>query len=536
MVSYPTPNSIKYTTFKGLRTRNGISSGGVISATVCKNIDFASSTFDAGINLRTSYGNVATVTLSGDYETGYTIIRGFELDTEQGKEQLIYVESETEGALLKTGSTLTVIKDSLNVTGKANGITMLDNAYNTFVFTNGKDYIAYCPDGNTTLQVLTPEYDSNAVTGLALCEQDGSLVIGCNEGVVLASRKGDITDFDYVTPTDTNKAWYQIFGKKVTAVVPYIDSLLVFTEEDSTVLSGNMSDPSSSDRKDASLGGCMSYESWCKHDKYLFFYDNRQKNIYYYMQNDFGQKVLGDPVAPEIQDFFNGVTKMQMVPYVGENRSEIWLLFNNKDGNKKLIYDYYVHEWSERDCQNISSYFVYGNAVYSTSANKVLKEKVGNMGVFDGVYYPSVYKMQLINLGSFSNMKEMEFQPLLSVSGDYNNTFVLDCQINGKKTKTKNIQMFFNGAIWGDNTEQTELTPEDELWAEDGENPEDQDVVGQVFPDEDKALLHQIKGKFISNWYFLIFTLRTEKNGNDFSVASLELKGITEETDTTGVK
>jgi hypothetical protein len=518
MVSYPTPSSIKFNTFKGIRTRNGIAQGGVISATECKNIDFAPSSFDAGINLRTSYGNVATVELSGNYAEGYTIIRGFEFDTEQGKLQLIYAESNTQGVLLK--SNMTVIKNNLTVTGQANGITMLDNAYNTFVFTNGVDYIAYCPDGNTTLQTLTPEYDGNAVTGLAICEQDGSIVIGCNEGVVLASRKGDITDFDYVTPTDTNKAWYQLFGKPVTAVVPYIDALLVFTEEDSTVLSGNMSDANSAKRADASLGGCMSYESWCKHDKYLFFYDNRQRNIYYYMQNDYGQKVLGEPIAPEVQKFFNGITRLQMISYVGNNRSEIWILSNNF----KLIYDYFVHEWSERDCQELTSYFVYDNEVYSTSATKILHEKAGNMGMFDGVYYPSTYKMQLINLGSFSNMKEMEFQPLLSVTGDYNNTFVLDCQINGKKTKSKNIKMYFNGAIWADDTPQDENTPDNELWD------------AQFYPDEDESIVHQVKGKFISNWYFLVFTIRTEEQGDDFSLTCFELKGITEEADTVGVK
>ena len=517
MVSYPPPSSIKFNTFKGIRTRNGISQGGVISATECKNIDFAPSSFDAGVNLRTSFGNVATAELSGAYAE-YTNIKGFEFDTEQGKLQLIYAENDTEGVLLD--SDMTVIKDELTVTGQANGITMLDNAYNTFVFTNGIDFIAYCPDGQTTLQTLTPEYDSNAVTGLAICEQDGSLVIGCNEGVVLASRKGDITDFDYVTPSDTNKPWYQLFGKPVTAVVPYIDALLVFTEEDSTVLSGNMSDANLAKRADASLGGCMSYESWCKHDKYLFFYDNRQRNIYYYMQNDYGQKVLGEPIAPEVQKFFNDITRLQMVSYVGNNRSEIWILSNKF----KLIYDYFVHEWSERYCQELTSYFVYNNEVYSTSAKKILHEKAGNMGMFDGVYYPSTYKMQLINLGSFSNMKEMEFQPLLSVTGDFNNTFVLDCQINGKKTKSKNIKMYFNGAAWADDTPQDENTPDNELW----------DV--QFFPDEDESIVHQLKGKFISNWYFLVFTIRTEQQGDDFSITCFELKGITEEADTVGVK
>ena len=410
--------------------------------------------------------------------------------------------------------------DNLTVTGQANGLDMRDAAYDFFVFTNGIEYYQVQLFPTLSTVQLTPEYDGSTVTGLALAEQDGSLVIGCNEGVVLASRKGDITDFDYTIASDTNKAWYQLFGKAVTAVVPYIDALLVFTAEDSTVLSGNMSDPTSATRADASLGGCMSFESWCKHDKYLFFYDNRQKNIYYYMQNNYGQKVLGEPIAPEVQKFFNNVERLEMMSYIGNNRSEIWLLSNNF----KLIYDYFVGEWSERDCQALSSYFVFNNAVYSTGGAKILKEKVGNMGVFDGVYYPSEYAMQLINLGSYSNMKEMEFQPLISVTQDFNNTFVLDCVIDGKKTKTKNVKMYLQGAIWGDDTPQDIDTPDNELWDE------------QYFPDENDAVIQQIKGKFISNWYYLQFTIRTEKQGDDFSITCFEIKGITQETDTIGRK
>ena len=545
MVSYPTPSSFKFNTFKGIRTRNGIAQGGTISATECKNVDFVPSAYDAGVIIRSSYGNYPIC----EY-TGFKIIKGFEFKSENSVHLLFYCENDTYGKLVEftgtVGNPFTDIIDTytddnndtqhyFEVTGQANGITMLDNAYNTFVFTNGLVYFAYCPDAESADDVvkkLEPEYNSSPVTGLALAEQDGSIVIGCNEGVVLASRKGDITDFDYVTPEDTNKAWYQLFGKAVTAVVPYIDALLVFTEEDSTMLSGNMSDASSATRADASLGGCMSFESWVKHDKYLFFYDNRQKNIYYYMQNDYGQKVLGEPIAPEVQVFFNKVSRLQMVSYIGNNRSEIWVLLDDK----KLIYDYFMHEWAERDCQTLTSYFVYDNNVYSTGGAKVLKEKAGNMGLFDGVYYPSVYKMQIINLGSYSNMKEMEFQPLLTVESNYNNTFALECLINGKKTKTKYLEMFFQGAIWADNTAQTEETPESEVWAEDGEDEEDQNVIGQVFPDENDALIQQLKGKFISNWYFLQFTIRTQSQGDSFSINCFELKGITEEYDTVGVK
>lgn len=527
MANFPSPSSYKFNTFKGIRTRNGIASGGVISATQCINVDFVPSSYDAGVVIQTTKGSLKTLELTEDW-ADYTIIKGFEFESEGVKYQLVYCENEDleKAVLLKnTNGTLSEVietSENLTVTGKANAITMIDNAFNTFVFTNGIEYYAWCPDGETVLQQLLPKYNNESVTGLAMCEQDGSLVIGCNEGLVLASRKGDITDWNYNATADNNKAWYQLFGKKVTAVVPYIDALLVFTEDDSTVLTGNFSNPTVTlpKRQDASLGGCMSFESWVKHDKYIFFYDNRQKNLYYYMQNDYGQKVLGDPIAPEIQKYFNNINKLQMISYIGNNRSEIWLLSDNF----KLIYDYYIGEWTERQCQNLTSYFIYDNSVYSTGGKKVFKEKTGNIGMFDGVFYPSKYAMQLINLGSFSNMKEMEIQPLVSVTTNFNNTFYIDCEIDGKKVKSKYVKAYNNGAVWGDDNPQDINTPDNELW----------DI--QTFPNEDNSIIQQIKGKFISNWYYLRFTFRTSARTDDFSITGFELKGITQETDTIGRK
>lgn len=523
MVSFPSPQNYIFNTFKGIRTRNGIASGGVISATVCQNIDFAPSSYDAGVQIRTTLGNVAVYELEG-----FNIIRGFETVQEGVRHLLFYVENDTKGQLIEynlSTKETTVLADNLTRTQKANGIPIKSLAYDIFVFTNGVEYYTVKLYPSTTVTRIYPAITIDGVTtnltGLALAEQSGSLVVGSNEGYVLASRKDDITVFnDYATATDSNKSWYQIFGKPITAIVSYTGGLLVFTEDDNTVLSGNFSLglEGGASRKDASLGGCMSYESFVKHDKYLFFYDNRQKNVYYYTQNDYGQMVLGQPVAPEVQMFFNDLSKVQMVSYVGENRSEIWFLTDKN----KLIYDYYINEWSERVCQDLTSYFVYDNAVYSTGGSKCFKEKTGNICTFDGEYMPAVYTTQIINLGSFSNMKEMEFQPLISVTTDYNNSFYIDCLIDGKKTKSKHVQMYLQGAIWGDENEET--TNDNELW----------DV--QVFPDESSAVIQQVKGKFISNWYYLQFTIRTENEGEDFSITCFELKGITQETDTIGRK
>lgn len=527
MVSYPATSSVTFNTFKGIRTRNGIAANNTISAVECKNIDFAPSSYDAGVNIVTSLGNVKMFELSGDY-ADYTIIKGFEFKSDNATHLLFYcIKEGVQGVLLKYNGTSapTVIFDSLQVKDNANGITMIDNAHNTFVFTNGVDFKAWTPDGTTQTQTLSPVIDGEAMTGLALAELDGSLVIGGDNGYVLASARGDITDFDTTGGLDTS-AWYETFGKPITAVVSMTGGLIVFTEEDNTILSGYQTIASRA-RKDSNLGGCLSFESWVKHDKYLFFYDNLQKNVYYYTQNDYGQMVLGEPVAPEVQKYFTNVERLQMTSYIGNNRSEIWVLTDDN----KLIYDYFIGEWSERNCQALNGYFVYDNAVYSVGGKKCFKEKVGNIGVYDDVFYPSEYKTQIINLGSFSNMKEMEFQPLISVATEYNNTFQIDCLIDGKKTKSKLLKMYFNGAVWGDDEPQDEFTPENECWAGTTE-----DSFGQVFPDEDAGIIQQLKGKFITNWYYLQFTFKTVERGDDFSINCFELKGITQETDTTGRK
>jgi hypothetical protein len=222
-----------------------------------------------------------------------------------------------------------------------------------------------------------------------------------------------------------------------------------------------------------------------------------------------------------VQKYFDGIKKMQLVGYIGENRSEIWVLTDKF----KLIYDYYVGEWSERVCQDITSYFVYDNAVYSTTPDgKILKEKEGDYNCeFDGVFYPSIYTMQTINLGSYSNMKEMEMQPIFTVTDNFENRFWVECIIDGKKTKSKYVQMFSKGGVWGDDKDTLAV-------------PASEKFDTATFASENDSITHQVKGKFISNWYYLQFTIRTEELGQDFNIMAMELKGITQETDTTGRK
>ena len=521
VTSFPTPQGFVYSNFKGIRTRNGINTGGTMSATVCQNIDFIPNTVGADIQIRSTLGNK----LVAQYPD-FKIIKGFETVQDRDRHCILYVENNLKGMLLEykfESDIFEVIQDNLLVTGQANGITMNDTAYDVFVFTNGKDYYSINFAITPITQVINPVYEGQQLTGLSLCEKDGALVIGSEEfAIVMGSRQGDIYDWDYVTtPDQKTKPWFYPFGKGVTAVVPYIGGLLVFTADDSTMLKGNPADLATFEKLDASIGGCMSFESWCYHDKYLFFYDDTQKNIYYYTQIDTGQKILGEPIAPEVQKYFDDVERLQFTGYVGENRNEIWILSDKF----KLIYDYFIGEWSERVCQDITSYFVYDNDVYSTTPDgKLLLEKASeSFGIFDEVFYPSIYSMQTINLGSYSNMKEMEMQPLFTVTDNFENKFWVDCIIDGKKTKSKFVKMFSKSGIWGD--DRVLINP-----------PSNQQFDVAKFASEDDSITHQVKGKFVSNWYYLQFTIRTEEKGQDFNIMAMELKGIIVETDTIGRK
>lgn len=531
MVSYPTPQNVAFNTFGGIRLRNGAASNGLMTATICKNIDFIPQGLSSNVKIQTSKGNTQQAKLDD-----YKIIKGFETEQDGTKYLLVYAEDTTEGiiAKLNNNNTFTTLVSGLSITGKANAITMVDGAYDVCIVTNGLEYYKISFEETQQVTQITPTYEEEDVTGLAIAEQDGALVIASPKGYVISSRKGDIADWDYVTPgaDDENKPWYQTFGKPLTAIVPYFGGLLVFSAEDSTILKGNFSTASTAVRESASLGGCFSFESWILHDKYLFFYDNTQKNIYYFAQNDYGQTKLGDPVAIEVQKMFDDISKFQFCSYIANNRNEIWILTNDKQhtNDYKFILDYSVKEWTQRECQkDITSYFTFNNEIYSTTeSGKILREKDGLMGYYGyvdsnnkGDFYGSEYAMQTINFGSYSNLKEMELPPVITVTNDYPNNFWLYALVNDKKLKSKLLQNRGNdyGTFWGS-----------------GESQDKNKWDLALFAPDLSSFTHQLKGKQISNFYTVKFTIQTSSPDQSFSISAVELKGITQETDTMGHK
>lgn len=540
MVTFPTPKSVNINKFLGLKTKN-VKTGvdGSISAQNAVNVELEVSDDGSGINIKTALGNRVILNLS-EYELGlntYEIIDVFESEQDGIKYLVIYlVDSGLNGCLLWCNPnlptpTLNLLVSNLTASREANAITMITTAYDVFVFTNGVEYYSYSINQATPLVRLHPQYNGTDITGLALAEYRGSLVIGSDKGVVLGSRQGDITDWDY-TENDQTKAWYQLFYKKITALVPYIDGLLVFMNDSSVILGGNLSYAPEANRTSASIGGCMNHKSWVLHDKYLFFYDDNQKNVYYYLQNDIGEKVLGKPIADEIQNIISKAVNLSMLSYIGNNKNEIWLRITDKyEADRIIIYNYNYGEFTERKMNTINGMSKWNFRVLTFNNNKIFEERTGGCisCTFDGVYIPASYKSIPISLNSYSNLKEQDIKPLVTYDKSYNNNFVVKFS-NQKKTKSKRFDL--NQGLdftWADDKPKDEDTPTRELWASD-------EIDGGVFPREDSKFIATVKAKSPASYYYLNFEICTEKEGDDFCIKQIELKDITIETDTTGTK
>lgn len=533
MTTFATPQNLVVNNFLGLRTRDVKTAvnDGSISAEIAVNVELEPSDDNSGIDLRTTLGNVVMLHLQQSSEvTNPRIVDIFESEQDGVKYLMIYfIDAEKGGCLACYDPTINfieIVAENLLERSVCNGITMRSTAYDVFIFTNGEEYYSYSKSSDTPLIKLNPVYDGKPIKGLPLAEYKSSLVIGGEDGVVLASRQGDVTDWTY-DDIDGTKAWYQLFYKKITALVPYIDGMLVFTQNDSVVLSGNMSSASEAQRSSASIGGCYNHKSWVLHDKYVFFYDNNQKNIYYYLQNDIGEKVLGQPVANEIQNLLTDVKDMSFTSFIGDNKSEIWLRIVDSFGEARVIvYNYIYGEYVERKMNPIHGVKTYNFKVITFDDTKIFEEraKTAINCVFDGQYIPARYKTPYLTFGSYSNLKEMDIKPLITYGKSYNNSFGITF-FNNKKNKYKRIDLYQGlDFTWGSVTPQNVNTPERELWD------------FGVFPDEESKDVGTVKAKAPSSFYYLGFEVFTEKMGDDFCIKQVEFKELTFETDTIGAR
>ena len=498
--------------FKGIREINGVNSGGQISALSAVNVEFFNSDIGNGVGIRT----VETSQLFKSLPTGYKAIKVFVSNQDGVDYLLIYGENAEQGVLyyVDGAGIIQTIVDDLSVTGQANGLTMQYGQYDVFIFTNGTDKYSVCFAQNPIYQEITAEDNQGrTINWLSMTEWNGFLVVASDYGVH-SSHKNDIYTWDDVVD-DVADSWYIDFGKKVTAVAAFATGLFIFTEDDISHLNTTPNDAENALLSSVAMNGCFSYESLVAHGTYLFFYDDKQKNIFYIMQTDTGQTRPTGPVAQEIQSYFNGtVERCKLYSCIYSTKNEIWMILNDK----VLIFDYFQQEFVERKQSSINSICKYNNKIYSAGDSGQIR--VEKQNGYNSWYEPCEYRTCIINMGSNTNLKKQKTPILLVLNENYTNDFFVEITADYKEKNPKKIVVKVeNQGMWAGADDELDQYNQwgVSFWCD--ENPYKKRVMEISTP---------------QTWYNISLRIYTEEAGQGFSIESIELKRLKEKTKTKG--
>lgn len=503
-----------YDKFLGIREYNGVNSNGIISAIKANNIDLYQSDIGSGIGIKSTKGN------KGIYELpeGYKIIDIFSSQQDKTIYDFIYAENDTKGTLFYANpiNNATIIIDDLPLSAKANGLTMTSSAYDVFIFTNGKKQYSVCfSKAEKVKEINAVDFLGRNISWLAMWEWNGFLVVSSEYGVH-ASHQNDIYTWND-NPQDKADSWYIDFSKKVTAIVGFSAGLFIFTDSDVTRLLGNPN-TSNSSLELVSMNGTLSYQSIAIHDTYLFFYDPKQKNIYYMQITDTGQTRPSGPVAKEVQSYFNkSISKFKMCSCIYSGNNEIWCLIDDKI----LIYDYTKQEWLRRTEQNINCVCLSDNQVLTGGDSGIVYlEKINND--FNEQFFPSEYRTTFINMGSNSNLKKQKTPLLICLNDNELNDFWVELTVNNKQKNPKRVKITVScEAVYG-NSNDVNVIPKNETYEDAyyaADNPYSKRIIEISTP---------------QTWYTLGIRFYTDQAGQGFAINSIELKNVKAKTKTKG--
>lgn len=504
--------------FKGIREFNGVNAAGEISAITCSNVELVQTEIGANTGIKSMYGNSIVYQLP----VGFKTIGIFKSQQEGIDYKFIYAENDTKGVLyyVNLADNLEILIDNLTKTGECNGITMSSSAYDVFIFTNGEDVKTVCftsdaAYGDRIQTINATDYQERSIKWLSMTEWNGFLVVASEYGVH-ASHQNDIYTWND-NPQDIADAWYIDFSKKITAVFAFTGGLYIFSGDDCTLLNTTPNDTANSIMKTSAGIGCYSYQSLVKHDLFLFFYDDNQKNVYYLSATDTtGQIRPNGPAAKEIQSYFNRIKSFKMFSCIYDNRNEIWCLINDNI----LIFDYTQQEWVTRQEQNIITLMLSENNIFTG-------DELGNIYVenvnedFSGQFFPCVYKTTFINVGANSNLKKQKTPLLLTLNADYVNDFWVQLTVNNKPKNPKRVKL--NQNVQG------RFAPEDGTEA----TPEERFDTAK-FSEENTYKKTVVEISTPQTWYTIGVKIFTDTLGQGFYINSMELKNIKAKTKTKG--
>lgn len=531
-----------YNRFRGIREQNGVNSGGEISAIKCENVEMFQSEIGNAVGIKSTGGNTLYTTMA----TGYNVIGMFKSEQKIAENSdafktyfIIYAENNEQGNLyyLDDDNERQPILTGLTKTGKCNGLTMSSTAYDVFVFTNGEEAYSVCfantseptkainftQSGDT--RTYKTDHEGHDIKFLAMTQFNGFLVVATKYGV-RASHQNDIYTWND-NPQDADDSWYIDYSKPVTALYAYTGGLFIFTGDSTDFINASPIVEGTVLKNTAGVG-CMDYMSIIKHDTYLFFYDNNQKNIYYIQNIDNGQTRPDGPIAKEVQSYFRNVETFKMYSCIYDKRNEIWVLVNDK----VIVYDYFQNEWMERRHQPISSLLLIKNIVYVGSETKIYQENYGTD--YNGQHFDSVYQTCFINIESNSNLKKQKTPLLLVLNDTFVNDFWIQLIVNGKEKSPKRIICKSKAkGFFYDTPDMGETAPESMYFF--------------TFDDETKKTGH---GAYFSaanpysktvkevstpqTWYTIGVKIFTDRLEQGFSINSMELKNIKAKLKTKG--
>lgn len=521
--------------FRGIRKVNpvvDVQGAGIISAVSCRNVELHYTENGNNIGIFTAKGNKAIK------DIGKTVIGQFESVQGGVSYWFIYVVDDNGGYIYlynQLDDSLKLLKDGLSAVSVCNGITIAQGYNDWFVFTNGvDDYLGInmqqsLPDEKVKF-LDAVDAEERIIRGLGLEVYDGRLVTFC-ENRVHWSAQANIFDWKSANPDVTTNAAYQEFDRNITAIIYYNNMLIAFTNEYSTYFKGNPGDTANFERGGASGGGCASFKSVIKFDNKLFYYDNVAKNVFAYYLLDSGQTRPTDGLANNVIEFFSGLyqdklKEMEVVSYVSGDRSEIWFKLPYLEKNKILIYDYLKQEWIERKAQDdIKALAVVNGGLYSATGTKLLKEYLS--ASFDGVYIPVEYKMNVINIGSDSNLKVPKMPLIMTLDFDYENDFFIEFIYDDRPDRSKIkrvVKLSKEYLIWS----KTEDDENGGKWALDENDPD-----GGIWVDTDKNnVMFNLAG--LLNFKQLQIRIYTTEMPQEFGIKRFELKRVKTKTKTIG--
>lgn len=514
-----------FSKFLGIREVNGVNSNGMISALKSKNVEFYQSENTNCVGIKTQKGRHIIFSLPADF----TCLKCWKSEQKVSENQasktflFIYAENKKNGALFVVEPKKdkpTQLIGNLTKTGVCNAITMSSSAYDVFVFTNGVEQKAISYGKEYDKKDLIEDINAVDVQGrqikwLAMTEWKGFLVVADKYGIH-ASHQNDIFTWND-NPQTVADSWFIDYTSKVNSIVASQSGLFIFTDKNVDYLNTTPNDTTNSYKANASINGTLSHNSYCIHDKFLFFFDPIQKNIYYFYVNDSNQIQISKPLALEVQTYFNDVKTLEMTSAIYGGFNQIWVLINKET---ILIFDYLTKEWTTRQAQAVNGVTYIDNRVVVACDNSIMQENFGYN--FNDVFYPAEFKTTFINCGSNTNLKK-EKTPILLVLNDKTvNNFYVELSVNGKVKSPKHIKIIpkGQGVYAGDDT--GFLTPNEQKYGY------------ATYGADDTYSKRVVEISTPQTWYNLGLRIFTQTEGQAFCIDSIEIKNLKAKTKTKG--